>query len=103
MDPDAPVIYRRACPAFFDDNLNTLVPALKGELLLAHIRAATYLPEGITVDENCHPFLFKGAPWTLAHNGYMLDWKVMQSALFAKCKPHWVKQRVGTTDRELFY
>ena len=61
MDPDELVLYRRACPAFFDDNLTSLVPALQGELLLAHVRAATYRPEGIVVDENCHPFRFFGA------------------------------------------
>ena len=103
VDPVEPVIYRRACPAFFDDNLTSLVPALQGELLLAHVRAATYRPEGIVVDENCHPFRFEGAPWTLAHNGFMLDWQVMQSAIFARCKPHWIKQRKGATDTELFY
>ena len=60
MDPDAPVVYRRACPAFFDDNLNTLVPALKEELLLAHIRAATYLQEAIIVDETVIHFSLSG-------------------------------------------
>ena len=101
--PDSPLLYKRACPAFFDDNLKTLVPSLAGEQLLAHVRAATYRPEGLIADENCHPFSFKGAPWTIAHNGFLLDWQVMQAKLYAKCKSEWVEQRRGTTDTELVY
>lgn len=103
VDPGSPIIYRRACPAFFDDNLNTLVPSLKGELLLAHVRAATYRPEGLIADENCHPFSFQEAPWCMAHNGFLLDWQVMQPEIFARCEPRWIKQRRGTTDTELIY
>ena len=101
--PSEPLIYRRACPAFFDDNLNSLVPSLSGELLLSHVRAATYKPEGLIADENCHPFLFREAPWTLAHNGFLLDWQVLQAKVFAECLPQWTEQRRGTTDTELVY
>lgn len=103
VDPRIPILYRRACPAFFDDNLNTLVPSLSGESLLAHVRAATYRPEGLIADENCHPFGFKDAPWIMAHNGFLLDWQVLQADVFGKCDPKWTRQRRGTTDTELVY
>ena len=103
VDPDDPLLYRRACPAFFDDNLNTLVPSLRGEQLLAHIRAATYRPEGLIADENCHPFAFRDAPWVLAHNGFLLDWKVAQGKILSRCDSDYVRQRRGTTDTEMVY
>lgn len=103
VDPALPIIYRRACPAFFDDNLSTLVPALRGEQLLAHVRAATYKPEGLIADENCHPFAFEGAPWIMAHNGFLLDWRAAQGRILALCHPQDIQQRRGTTDTELVY
>jgi len=103
VDPLKPLLYKRACAAFFDDNLNTLVPSLCGELVLAHVRAANYRAEGLIADENCHPFNFEGAPWILAHNGFILDWRGMQAELFSKCDERWMVQRKGTTDTELVY
>lgn len=103
VDPLCPLIYKRACAAFFDDNLETLVPSLRGELLLAHVRAANYKSEGLIADENCHPFSFEGAPWVLAHNGFLLDWLVMQAELLSQCDNRWIVQRKGTTDTELIY
>ncbi len=102
-EPDRPLIYRRAVPAFFDDNLNSMVPCLEGELLLAHLRAATYQPEGVITDENCHPFRFERAPWILAHNGFVLDWKVMLGELLDHAQTQWLRQIRGTTDTELVY
>ena len=98
-----PLIYKRSVPAFFDDNLKTLVPSLSGEQILSHVRAASYQPGSMIVDENCHPFYFQGAPWCLAHNGFLLDWQVMQARLYSYCSPDWLRQKRGATDTELIY
>ena len=39
LRPEVPLRYRRAVPAFFDDNPSTLIPSLMGHTVLAHIRA----------------------------------------------------------------
>lgn len=101
--PERPLLYRRAVPAFYDDNCKSLVPSLSGTTVLAQIRAVAYGPEAVIADENCHPFWYLDAPFLLAHNGALPEWRLCQRALLPHCSDRWLKQMKGTTDSEFLY
>ncbi|MCA9779874.1 MAG: class II glutamine amidotransferase [Candidatus Eremiobacteraeota bacterium] len=103
LRPDVPLRYRRAVPAFFDDNTGTLIPALQGHTVLAHIRASTYQSEAVIADENCHPFCYEGTPWSMVHNGSLPNWRILQRELLSHCKDEYLGQMCGTTDTEFVY
>ena len=101
--PERPLVYRRPVPAFFDDNVNLLIPNLRAHTALAHIRAATYQSEAVLADENCHPFSFEGIPWILAHNGSLAHWRSLQRELLPHCEDKFLSQMKGTTDTEFLF
>ncbi|WP_110182249.1 class II glutamine amidotransferase [Nocardioides solisilvae] len=99
-DPEKPFVYRRPMAAFYDDNVPTVVPALQAHTMLAHVRAASYNAHVVLADENCHPFVFDGSPWTIAQNGFVPGWQVLQRELLPHCKDEYLTQMTGTTDTE---
>ena len=101
--PDEPLIYRRPVAAFYDDNVEGIVPSLCASTMLAHVRAADYNAGVVLADENCHPFSYQGTPWIVAQNGDLPHWKLLQRELLQHCKDEYVEQMSGTTDTEFLY
>src|SRR3546814_3061782 len=42
LNPEAPLLYHRPMAAFYDDNVDGLIPSLQVNTMLAHVRAAAY-------------------------------------------------------------
>ena len=101
--PEKPFIYRRPMAAFYDDNLERIVPSLRASTMLAHVRAAAYDAKVVLADENCHPFSFEGTRWIVAQNGYLPGWQLLQRELLQHCKDGYLKQMAGSTDTEFIY
>jgi glutamine amidotransferase len=65
-----PARYRRAVPAWTDQNLVELSRAVRTGAALATVRSAT---SGFPVHEGaCAPF--RSGPWLFSHNGRLFDW-----------------------------
>ncbi|NUH66448.1 class II glutamine amidotransferase [Sulfitobacter sp. S0837] len=103
LKPAEPFLYHRPMAAFYDDNAKSIIPSLQGSTLLAHIRAAGYDSSSVLADENCHPFSFNGTMWTIAQNGALPNWRILQRALLPHCTDRFLKQMKGTTDTEFLY
>jgi glutamine amidotransferase len=103
LEPEAPLLYRRPMPAFYDDNANRIVPSLQASTLLAHVRAAAYDSTTVLADENCHPFSFAQTPWIMAQNGDLPSWQLLRRELLPHCKDVYLAQMRGTTDTEFLY
>lgn len=103
LNPEDPLIYRRPIAAFYDDNLERIVPSLRASTMLAHVRAAAYDAQVVLADENCHPFSFSGTSWVVAQNGYLPNWQLLQRELLQHCKDIYLGQMRGTTDTEFLY
>ncbi len=103
LNPEHPFIYRRPMAAFYDDNLERIVPSLRASTMLAHVRAAAYDAKVVLADENCHPFSFARTSWIVAQNGYLPNWQLLQRELLAHCKDVYLEQMRGTTDTEFLY
>lgn len=103
LNPEEPLIYRRPMAAFYDDNLEHIVPSLGAHTMLAHVRAGAYDAQVVLTDENCHPFSFTGTRWIIAQNGYLPNWQLLQRELLQHCKDAYLKQMRGTTDTEFLY
>ena len=89
--------------AFYDDNVEGVVPSLMASTLLAHVRAADYNAGAVLADENCHPFAYDGTPWIVAQNGDLPHWKLLQRELLQHCQDQYLQQMTGTTDTEFLY
>ncbi len=103
LKPEAPLLYRRPMPAFYDDNADGMIPSLQASTMLAHVRAAAYNSQTVLADENCHPFSYKETPWIVAQNGDLPNWKILQRELLPHCADTYLDQMRGTTDTEFLY
>lgn len=103
LKPEEPFLYHRPMAAFYDDNVEGIVPSLQVSTMLAHVRAADYNSKTVLTDENCHPFSFKGTPWIVAQNGDVPNWTLLQRELLQHCKDEYLEQMAGTTDTEFLY
>lgn len=103
LKPEEPLLYHRPMAAFYDDNVETIVPSLQVSTMLAHVRAADYNSKTVLADENCHPFSYQGTPWIIAQNGDLPNWQILQRELLQHCKDEYLEQMVGTTDTEFLY
>ena len=103
LKPEAPLLYHRPTAAFYDDNVEGIVPSLQASTLLAHVRAADYNSLTVLADENCHPFSYPDTPWIVAQNGDVPNWKILQRELLPHCKDSYLQQMAGTTDTEFIY
>ncbi|MGR3503272.1 class II glutamine amidotransferase [Pseudaestuariivita sp.] len=93
-----PAVYRDTHPAWSDENLRSLARAVRTEVCLAHVRAATF---GATARTNCHPFTF-GA-WSFAHNGQLADFAERRRAYEALVPDALYVHRRGSTDSEVLF
>ncbi len=103
LKPEEPFLYHRPKAAFYDDNATGIIPSLQGSTLLAHVRASGYDSGVVQTDENCHPFSFDGAPWIIAQNGALPNWRILQRELLTQCEDRYLKQMRGTTDTEFLF
>ena len=103
LKPEEPFLYHRPMAAFYDDNVDKVVPHLRASTMLAHVRAADYNSKVVLSDENCHPFSYKGTPWIIAQNGDLPNWVLLQRELLQHCKDEYLEQLGGTTDTEFLY
>ena len=103
LNPEDPLHYRRPMAAFYDDNAPHIVPSLRANTMLAHVRAASYDSAAVIVDENCHPFAFDETPWAIAQNGDLPHWMLLQRELLKHCEDRYLTQMRGTTDTEFLY
>ena len=103
LHPEKPFIYRRPSAAFYDDNVEGIIPGLQASTLLAHVRAAAYNAAVVLADENCHPFAYRETPWIVAQNGDLPNWILLQRELLRHCKDTYLEQMRGTTDTEFLY
>ncbi len=103
LAPEKPFVYRRPMAAFYDDNVERIVPSLRAGTMLAHVRASAYNAKTVLADENCHPFSFEETPWIMAQNGDLPHWMLLQRELLQHCEDRYLKQMRGTTDTEFLY
>lgn len=103
LKPEEPLLYRRPMAAFYDDNVEGIIPSLQASTLLAHVRAASYNAGVILTDENCHPFSYEKTPWIIAQNGALPHWQILQRELLPHIKDVFLEQMRGTTDTEFLY
>ncbi len=103
LEPERPLIYKRPVPAFYDDNAKSIIPSLRGHTLIGQVRASGYHSNVVLADEHCHPFSFQGTSWTIAHNGAIPHWRLLQRDLLPHCDDKYLKQMRGATDTEFFY
>ena len=103
LKPEEPILYHRPMAAFYDDNVDKIVPSLQVSTMLAHVRAADYNSKTVLADENCHPFSYQGTPWIIAQNGALPHWKLLQRELLQHCKDEYLEQMAGNTDTEFLY
>jgi glutamine amidotransferase len=103
VKPEEPLLYHRPMAAFYDNNVDSVVPSLQASTLLAHVRAADYNSTVVLADENCHPFSYQGTPWIIAQNGDVPNWKLLQKELLQHCKDEFLEQMMGNTDTEFLY
>jgi glutamine amidotransferase len=98
-----PLLYKSAHPSFWDRNLQQLCRKVRGDSVLAHIRAASYTGSSSINDDNCHPFLYPGFRLALAHNGGLPGWREMLNDIVGASRPEIVKHLTGSTDTEPLY
>jgi glutamine amidotransferase len=103
LKPEGPLLYHRPMAAFYDDNVDGIIPRLQTSTLLAHVRAAAYDSSCVIADENCHPFSYQGTPWIVAQNGDLPNWRLLQRELLRHCKDEYLEQMRGSTDTEFLY
>jgi len=103
LKPEAPLLYHRPTAAFYDDNVEGIIPSLQASTMLAHVRAASYNSAVVLADENCHPYSFRETPWIIAQNGDLPNWKLLQRELLRHCKDEYLAQMRGNTDTEFLY
>ena len=103
LEPERPLIYKRPVPAFYDDNAKSIIPSLRGHTVVGQVRASGYHSNVVLADEHCHPFSFEGTPWTIAHNGAIPHWRLLQRDLLEHCDDKFLKQMRGATDTEFLF
>ncbi len=90
-----PARFRSVTPAWSNQNLMTLAPAVQSRCILAHVRAAT---QGQTAEANCHPFLGQG--WAFMHNGNLDRFPATRQRWLHELSPQAFEGIEGRTDSE---
>ena len=103
LHPEEPFFYRSTTLPAFDRNLRSLSRKLNAACLIAHVRGVADAEEGIVSEQNLHPFCFRGATVTLAHNGHLREFSRMRLDLVQHIRPELAASIVGTTDSECLY
>ena len=93
-----PALFHSIEPAWHDENLRELTPAIESPLFLAHVRAAAGPPIQKT---NCHPF--RHGHWLFMHNGGLALFARMRRELMLEVDPELFPLIRGTTDSEVLF
>ncbi len=94
-----PVQFRTVNPAWSNQNLRSLAPAIESHCVLAHVRAAS--PHLAVVETNCHPFVFEDLAF--CHNGTIGDFRKSRRELLRGLTDRAFDSIRGTTDSELLF
>lgn len=97
-DGAQPAVVKSVLPAISDELFEELAFSVRTPTVLAHIRRAT---SGGVAQRNCHPF--RRGPWVFAHNGKIIDFEQVKSALLARIAPDLRATLEGETDTEVFF
>ncbi|MHC4954672.1 MAG: class II glutamine amidotransferase [Planctomycetota bacterium] len=96
---EQPVRVRTVTPAWNNQNLRSLAPAMTSKCVLAHVRAAS--PGLPVVETNCHPFVHDC--YAFCHNGSIGNFTRARRTLLRDL-PDSVYDRIeGSTDSELAF
>lgn len=101
--PDEPFVYRTTTLPAFDRNLRNLSRKIEATCLLAHVRGVMFGEDEVVSEQNLHPFRFRGASVTLAHNGHLRQFSRMRYDLVEHVRPELARSIAGTTDSEWLY
>jgi len=96
--PPEPALYRRAGPAWSDDNLRELTRVIESPVFFAHVRASTGAP---SIEINCHPF--RSGRFLFMHNGQIGGFRRLRRRLVARLSDESYDQLAGGTDSELLF
>jgi len=96
---DAPVRLRTVTPAWNNQNLRSLAPAMRSGCILAHVRAAS--PGLPVVETNCHPFVHDR--FAFCHNGGVGDFHGVRRRLLRSISDASFDAIEGTTDSEIVF
>ncbi|MBV8158850.1 MAG: class II glutamine amidotransferase, partial [Dyella sp.] len=97
-ESEPPFRYRCVQPAWNDANLREAARAIRSQLFMAHIRAATETPAQET---NCHPF--RHGRWLFVHNGLIRDFQAVRRELMLAIAPELFSSIEGSTDSEIMF
>jgi predicted glutamine amidotransferase len=103
-----PIIYKSKLIPFYDYNFTMQTRMIETDCFISHVRGGALSPGVILTLPNAHPFLFRDAPFALAHNGGLYNGTFAQQqsineALMKRTSPKWYSQIRGTTDSEHIY
>jgi glutamine amidotransferase len=98
-----PFTYRVTTLPAFDQNLRNLGTKLAPTCFIAHVRGVTYGPHEMVSATNLHPFRFRDAGVSLAHNGHLREFAQMRYDLVRHIRPDLAQQIQGSTDSEWIY
>ncbi len=98
-DRDPAVRLRMVTPAWNNQNLKSLAPAMRSGCILAHVRAAS--PGLPVVETNCHPFVH--GPFAFCHNGGVGDFRRVRRKLLRELSDQAYETIRGTTDSEILF
>lgn len=93
-----PAIYRRAGPAWLDNNLRELTRVIESPVFFAHVRASTGAPN---TEVNCHPF--RSGRFLFMHNGQIGGFRQLRRRLTAFLSDESYDALAGCTDSELLF
>lgn len=103
LDAHEPFVYRATTLPAFDRNLRGLAEKLAPTCLLAHVRGVPLSSHEVVAEPNLHPFRFRGAHVTFAHNGHLRQFTDMRYDLVEHVRPELRSKIEGTTDSEWIY
>ncbi len=98
-----PYLYKTPGLPFFDKNMVNLANKIEVDCLLAHIRGISYKVNEMVTESNVHPFMFKGAKISMAHNGTLTGLNELKPDLINHIKKEIFLSIKGNTDSEWIY
>ncbi|MHC4959958.1 MAG: class II glutamine amidotransferase [Planctomycetota bacterium] len=96
---DVPVRLRTVTPAWNNQNLRSIAPAMESNCIVAHVRAAS--PGLPVVETNCHPFVH--GRHAFCHNGSVGDFARVRRVLLRDLSDEAFARIEGSTDSELLF
>jgi glutamine amidotransferase len=95
-------IYKNKLVYNKDNHLKNIIPLLKSNILIGHIRAMCPKSDSYPSYENTHPFKYKNNVW--CHNGCVSNFNKIKKDLILNISDNYLYKIKGSTDSEyLFY